>query len=57
MPRRLPMLRIMQVLACLLVFKAVLVVFANYRDYFPANFARISYSGAKRPLVTVYFRD
>jgi hypothetical protein len=31
-------LYVMQVLACLLVCKTVLVVFANYRDYFPANF-------------------
>lgn len=32
------MWRCVQVLACLLIFKTVLVTFANYPDYFPANF-------------------
>ena len=32
------MWRCVQVLLCLLVFKTALVTFANYPDYFPANF-------------------
>jgi uncharacterized membrane protein len=32
------MLRVVQVLAGLLICKTVLVVFVNYRDYFPADF-------------------
>lgn len=32
------MLRVVQMLACLLVCMTVLVVLLNYREYFPANF-------------------
>jgi hypothetical protein len=38
MQRSFAVLRVAQVLACLLVCRTVLVVLFSYRDYFPANF-------------------